>query len=452
MWRGRAEELGDEFETVSKILSMQFQSALIATAPALVELIRLLGTGVQAATSFGKALNDAFIKGSANLRLADVTEQIGGLEKQLSTTGGLNFGAGLFAVDDAAVAEKQKALASLREEQKKLNAEINNFSTVVSGQASTAVKKATEETKGYTVEQLKAQAAIERQIKSTKAQADTLLLSGVALADQVAKQAILDGATTEQAARLRQEVIALENAKAAREANTKAIQAQAEAEREAIRKQAEAKREAEALAKAIDADRIKREEFLADLLEKRAIQEQQDAEANIASLAALQGELATLQEEGRLINASLGPKQELVDLEREIALARIEREAATARTTAAENGLTEAETANIEAARLQKIANVEATASFAAMAQAVEDAALSTADLKTITQGILSGTQDIGDVFGDLGETLGVRLVDGILFGKGEGEQAILGNFNQLLGVDAARTVSVPKEQTSVAD
>ena len=48
------------------------------------------------------------------------------------------------------------------------------------------------------------------------------------------------------------------------------------------------------------------------------------------------------------------------------------------------------------------------------------------------------GTQSLGDAFEDLGQTVGHALVDGVLFGKGQNEQEILGNFNQLLGVQAS--------------
>lgn len=78
------------------------------------------------------------------------------------------------------------------------------------------------------------------------------------------------------------------------------------------------------------------------------------------------------------------------------------------------------------------------TDSFNKARDASRDWALSTKDLETVITGILQGTQDIGSIFEDLGQTMGIRLVKGILFGKGSVEQKILGNFNELLGIDAA--------------
>jgi hypothetical protein len=429
----KSEALGDEFALLSQVIGTQFKTALLEIAPILIKVAGAAATLTQGIVDLSQK---AGLLGTPLRKdITETAEAIFKTQQEITRLKEKNAGAGndnpvaaAFGTLDRDIQFQTDKLGGLQTKLQGLQTEFKKTAP--------AIQQTAAATAGLTDEQIKAGEAIEKQIKRTKEQAETLNLSGVALADQIAKQALLDGATEDQAKRLRQEVIALENAKAAREANTKAIQDQAEAEREAIRKQAEAKREAEALAKAIDADRMKREEFLADLLSKRAVQEQEDAQANIASLAALQGELASLQEEGRLINASLGPKQELVDLEREIAITRINREAATARATATENGLTEAETANIEAARLQKIANVEATASFAAMATSIEDAALSTADLKTVTDGLFDG--NLAESVLDLGKTVGDRFIDGILFGKGQSEQAILGNFNQLLGVDAA--------------
>ena len=58
-------------------------------------------------------------------------------------------------------------------------------------------------------------------------------------------------------------------------------------------------------------------------------------------------------------------------------------------------------------------------------------------NLKNVVSGLIEG-EKFGDVFEDLGKVMGKRLINGVLFGKGQDEQAIIGNFNQLLGVDAA--------------
>lgn len=78
------------------------------------------------------------------------------------------------------------------------------------------------------------------------------------------------------------------------------------------------------------------------------------------------------------------------------------------------------------------------TDSFNKARDASRDWALSTKDLETVVTDIIQGTQSLDKIVEDLGQTLGVRLIKGILFGKGGEEKKILGNFNELLGIDAA--------------
>lgn len=89
----------------------------------------------------------------------------------------------------------------------------------------------------------------------------------------------------------------------------------------------------------------------------------------------------------------------------------------------------------------QAVAAHQARNSFDSYTQGLKNAAsqalLSTRDIETAITGILQGTQNLADVAEDLGQAMGVRLVKGILFGKGQNEQAILGNFNNLLGIGA---------------
>lgn len=304
-------------------------------------------------------------------------------------------------------------IAELEAATKKADAALSTTAEVVKSQ--------------YTPAQIKAAEEIRKHNERLKEQGDTLNLSGEKLAEYhraATLAATGDKALADETYRL---VLALEQEKQKKDAATKATHAKAEADRKA------AQAEKERLA-----DVQKANALINQLNEKKRQEDQKEEEANAKSLAQLDQELQAIQEEGRLINASLAPKEEVARIEGEIARARIERQYITELTAASEDTLTEAEAAWIEQLRKARLANLEAAESVDRYKESLDDAALSTEDLKTFTQGILSGTQSIGNLFKDLGQTMGVRLVEGVLFGKGQNEKEILGNFNQLLGGDAA--------------
>jgi len=419
----KTESLGDKFDTLTDIIGTQFKTALLDLAPVLIKFAGLIADAARETVRLGQVAG--VLSKSTTQEIKETSQKIFDAQQKIArlqdekAAGGGNPVSKFFGTSDRDIAFATGQVTEYQKKLGELQAEFVKITPVI--------KTTNGEIEGTTKANDAAIKSTEALIKRTKENAATMNLTGAALADQIVKQALANGATQEQGERLRAAVIAEEAAKKAKEDHTKAIQDQAEAQRKAA-----------ALEKAIEADRVKRENFLSDLITKRNVEDQQKAEANAKSVLGLKNETVALQEEGQLLQASLGPKKQLQAVELAIAKARIERQIATERVTLEEDGLTQAEAEGLAQKRDVLLANAEKAASFAAMGNAIEDAALTTGDLKTITQGILSGTQDISSVFEDLGQTLGSRLVEGILFGKGQDEQAIIGNFNSLLGVDAA--------------
>ena len=332
--------------------------------------------------------------------------------------------AGGIRVSDVEIQQLNEALQKLQVEWGMQNSAMQQYTTTIDQELTPA--------------QRKANAAIDEQVKRLKEHAATLNLSDQALAEHARSQALAGGATQKYADQLYKAVLADEAAQRSKE---KAADAERKFQADLRKSQAERERIAKQQKKD-EEDRVE-EVLRANLLVKKLNdekfrQDQEVAKATVANLAKLQEELIVMQEEGQLIQASLAPKSELRNLELSIAKARIERAAATELASVKEGDLAAQQRAAIVSTKEQALANVDAAASFTTMKESIEDAALTTADLKSVTQGILSGTQSIGDIFEDLGQTAGVRMVEGIMFGKGGKEKEILMNFNQLLGVDAA--------------
>ena len=290
--------------------------------------------------------------------------------------------------------------------------------------ADAALAKTAEVTKSkYTAAQLEAAEETQKFIKRTREQAETMNLSGAALAEYVAKQHLATTGNKELSEEVYKVVLAEENAKKTKEALTKATQAKTKADREAKEEEertTQERKDAELKVKALASQ-------FATLREKEEL-------VNKTRLQQMQDETQTLREEGQIMQASLAPRAQLRDLELQIAKARIDRATATELAAAAEEHLDQEVLDAIKLKGEEAKKNLETAASYDAMAQSIDEAALSTADLKSVTQGILSGTQDIGDIFEDLGQTAGVRMVEGIMFGKGQNEKQILWQFQSALG------------------
>ena len=418
----KSEALGDAFEESSLIIKTQFQTALLELAPVLVSTAKLaaeLTAGIVdlaqkagvLSTSIPKQIqqtSEAFFKAQQELTR---------LQEKKAGPGNENVVAEFFDTLGREIDAKSGQITEFKEQLKGLQAEFVKTAT--------PVKKATGELENLGGATDKTAAKFDKLIKRTKERGESLNLTGVALADYKAKVALADGATQEQAASLRAAIIVEEQAKATKIANTKAIAAKTAA----LKKEAAEEKKT--------AQEIKAAELLVNKLAAEKIKlDKEDAKANAASLLALQNDIAAAHEEGQLIQASLGTKEELRALEESIAIARIKRQIATERVAAAENLLTIEEDKELESKQKQLIANVKGAAAVQKYNDALADAALTTADLKNVTSGLLEG--DIAGTFEQLGQTVGDRLIDGILFGKGQKEQQIIGNFNQLLGVDAA--------------
>lgn len=161
--------------------------------------------------------------------------------------------------------------------------------------------------------------------------------------------------------------------------------------------------------------------------------------ANTESLRALQDQGLALQEEGRLLAASLGPKAAIRDIEKEIALARIERTRQTKLTTAKEHELTVAEEEQINTnAELAKSLAL-ATDAQNRQADALKNSILSTGDVsnafKGLAQGFFSGTQSlktlVPDFFKGLAITAFSKFIEQKFFSL---DQPLIDNVNGLMG------------------
>lgn len=416
------EALGDRFDAATGAIGVQFRSALVELAPILIRTAELLAKAARGARQFIEDFDISKLLKRA--QLTAVTNELERIEQKLSTTGGLSVTDRLFGTDEAKL---QKRAAELRDSIKSIEGALTDWSKVTSGTSGTAIKTLIDDTAMLTEEQIQAKEAIERSNKSLREHADTLNLSGEALAKY--HQAAVLKATGDKALadETYKAVLADEAAKKSKEDLT-----------EATRKQAEADREAARIKKETATDLRDAELLVNKLTQQKFELDKQEAKANAAGVAQRATALLQLQEESQLLAASIGPRDQLRALELQIAEARIERASATERAALEEGGLTDEEQRYLTQKEAILKANAQTSASYTAMSEAINEAAFSTNDLKTITSGILQGTQDLSTLFEDVGQTLGVRLVDGILWGKGQDEKAIIGNFNTLLSVDAA--------------
>lgn len=165
----------------------------------------------------------------------------------------------------------------------------------------------------------------------------------------------------------------------------------------------------------------------------------EDNKANVESLRALQEEGLALQEEGRLLSASLGPKAAILDIEKEIALARIERTRQTALTTAKEHELTAAEEEQINTnAELAKSLAL-ATDAQKRQAEALKNSLLSTSDVsnafKGLATGFFQGTRNLSSLVGDFGKGLAITMFDKFIQQKLFSlDQPLINNVSGLMG------------------
>lgn len=192
-------------------------------------------------------------------------------------------------------------------------------------------------------------------------------------------------------------------------------------------------------AKAAAEDYSKTLDLITKLNAEKAKIDIEDNRANTESLRALQAQGLALQEEGRLLAASLGPKAAIRDIEKEIALARIERTRQTELTTAKENELTVAEEEQINTnAELAKSLAL-ATDAQNRQADALKNSILSTGDVsnafKGLAQGFFSGTQNLKTLVPDFFKGLAItgfgKFIEQKFFSL---DQPLIDNVNGLMG------------------
>ena len=156
--------------------------------------------------------------------------------------------------------------------------------------------------------------------------------------------------------------------------------------------------------------------------------------AQLESADAVLRDAEALAEENAIILAGIQVRLPMEEIERQLTIARIDRSIATERAKLEEDGLTQAEEQALAIKREVMVTNLRLSESLDQYAQSSQGAILTTKDFETIITGILQGTQSLVGGIKDLGEAMGARLITGFLFGKQQGEKALLGNFQQLFG------------------
>lgn len=341
-------------------------------------------------------------------------------------------------VQDNVIAVTTKRIADLEAQLKDLTVEWGLQESAASG-AKGALETYTVIAQGagagagtLAKEQEKLSESIVKQIASIKRHGETLNLSGAALADYAANEVLATIHSKDLAEQMRKAVLIDEAAKEKKEAVTKAEQAKTKAVRDAAR-------EAKKLAKA-EEDLREEEERNAEGILKIVDALDKDAATRAERLGQLQEEITQLEEEGRLLQAALGPRAALLKLEKEIALAREDRATASALAADGEKKLGAAEQANILKAGELRKKNIELADSNDKIAEAQKKALLTTNDLRDGFRDMIDALlkrdwKGALDVIERKGKELGARLIEGFVFGKGDVENKVLiPNFEEVFG------------------
>ena len=384
--------------------------------------IDLLGEQLRRATIAEEFEKTVRVMEQLQARIKDLRENPDWVER--------TFGTDRLRNAEEALASLQVRATVLSRELKGTNASAVPWKAVAEGAflAAGAYDQFTARIKKLTPEQLKVREEIDKQIASIRRQGDVLNLSGAALADYAAKEALAKGGTLAQSEAIRVEVLALESKKAATAAATKATQAQAEAARKAA-----------AIEKQNAEDVIKAGALQKKLAQELFVIRAKEQTASVEKLHSLQEELQAAQDENTLIQASIGPKENLLEVEQKIALARIEHTRQTALAKVVESDYADAQRATVNATADLAKENVVLKDNIAKSTAAMKAAILTTGDLrdgfKEVITGIFEGSGKIGDVIENFGKGLGLKLIEGIAFGKeGLENQVLIPNFSDLFG------------------
>lgn len=410
-----ADDINDKFNAATAAIKTQFQSALISLGPILLTTAQnaaALAKGISDVTGFLFALNEEGKKArqaELGLQIQAVNQQIASLLKTRDrlSTGKSSIldsilGSGAVEGIDEQVAQLQTKIKGL----------IKDFGDLEPQEV--AVTETTQEAGAafldFAGKTDKAAEAAKKQAEAA-AKFNTELAAKTVIYKQVTAGTITLGEAEKKLAELQL-------------VSQKGTTAQAKAF-------IDAKAAAEDYSKTLD--------LITKLNAEKAKIDIEDNRANTESLRALQAQGLALQEEGRLLAASLGPKAAIRDIEKEIALARIERTRQTELTTAKEHELTVAEEEQINTnAELAKSLAL-ATDARNRQADALKNSILSTGDVsnafKGLAQGFFSGTQSlktlVPDFFKGLAITAFSKFIEQKFFSL---DQPLIDNVNGLMG------------------
>lgn len=350
-------------------------------------------------------------------RILELKQEIAGIVVQLES--GAKLISTRFGEIDAAAAIN--ALPRLNAQLKQLQAEFKD-----TGEAATAAGQGLEKIKTAQVseEVKKLSEKLKEQNKDLEDQARKLGLSEQAYIAYTAQQLLATAKTEDErkvleplVAQYQKQALAVLAAKTAKEAATKATEQKKKAE-------AEEGKIAEQLLK-LSTDLRKEDE--------------ERTKANLASLHSLQNETLALQEEGQILAASVGPKAQIREIEKQIALARIERTRQTDLLKAAEHKLTEEEERAIDAKAAAARANVLAKESLDDYQQSLDDALLTTGDVadafRGLATGFLQGTRDLDTLVPDFFRGLATKAFGAFIEQKFFSlDKPLIDNVNGIMG------------------
>jgi hypothetical protein len=144
-----------------------------------------------------------------------------------------------------------------------------------------------------------------------------------------------------------------------------------------------------------------------------------------------ENEIKANEENVAIITAGIAAGQSAVQITDALTLAKIRQKLAS-------DGLTDGLEAEAQALFASGKAADKAAADFDKYQQSVNDALLTTGDIKDTLdeaiKGLASGTLNVGELLQRQGQAIGGKLIEGVIFGKSQGEKPLIDNFNGLVG------------------
>lgn len=298
-----------------------------------------------------------------------------------------------------------------------------------------AYEKLGENLKPLTAAQAKLKTEMDKTLATMKDNAAQATMTARAYIEYGAEQLKAKGFTAEAITQWKAYSLQILAHKEALTAATKAKQDDSKAARESAKAERESNKEKEKAAKQ-----------LRDIaaLTKKITNEKIDLDKKEfdASYDSLQQQLEALRvasEENDLIAASIGPRENLLEVEKNIALARAERAKQTQLASVAEGDLAEVQKGVITATANQAKKNIELKTSVDKSRLAIEQAILTTNDLKDAGEDLLGSALESPKKalkqIEEFGKDLGKKLIAGIAFGKkGLEDDVLIPNFESVFG------------------